>query len=147
MKLRAIITVIGTAAALAGAGAFVLPASASTHTVTHTLAFTSVRKDAVNFSKTSSGQADLDVNRAGKTVGYDMLHFTFNRKTGRASGGVTLDCKGGFLYGVLRVTDSPVIHGRVTGGTGAFRGATGVITARTLNKAGTRTAVTIKYHT
>ncbi len=124
-----------------------LPASASPHAASHTLAFTSVRKDAVNFSKTSSGQADLDVNRAHKTIGYDMLHFTFNPKTGRATGGVTLDCKGGFLYGVLRVTDSPVIHGRVTGGTGAFRGATGTITARVINKAGTRTAVTIKYRT
>jgi hypothetical protein len=146
MKLRSIIASIGMAAAASGAGAFLLPASASPHAVTHTLAFTSVRKDAVNFSKTSSGQADLDVNRAGKTVGYDVLHFSFNPKTGQGSGGVTLDCKGGFLYGVLRVTDSPVIHGRVTGGTGAFRGATGTITAKALNKAGTRTAVTITYH-
>jgi hypothetical protein len=42
---------------------------------------------------------------------------------------------------------NPVIRGRVTGGTGAFRGAAGSITAKNLNKAGTRTAVTIKYHT
>ena len=34
----------------------------------------------------------------------------------------------------------------VTGGTGAFKGATGTITAKALNKAGTRTAVTITYH-
>ena len=35
--------------------------------------------------------------------------------------------------------------GKVTGGTGAFKGATGTITAKALNKAGTRHAVTITY--
>jgi hypothetical protein len=35
----------------------------------------------------------------------------------------------------------------VTGGTGSFTGATGTITAKNLNKAGTRTLVTIKYST
>jgi hypothetical protein len=146
MKARTSIAAIGTAIALGGTGAFLLPAAASPRVVTHTVKFISIRKDSANFSKTSSGQADLDVNHAGKTVGYDMLHFTFNPTTGHASGGVTLDTAGGFLYGVLRITNNPVIHGRVTGGTGAFRGATGTITAKALNKAGTRTAVTITYH-
>ena len=146
MKVRTSIAAIGTAIALGGTGAFLLPAAASPRVVTHTLKVISVRKDSASFSKTSSGQADLDVNHAGKTVGYDMLHFTFNPTTRRASGGVTLDTAGGFLYGVLRITNDPVIHGRVTGGTGAFRGATGTITAKPLNKAGTRTAVTITYH-
>jgi hypothetical protein len=146
MKARTSIAAIGTAIALGGTGAFLLPAAASPRVVTHTLKVISVRKDSASFSKTSSGQADLDVNHAGKTVGYDMLHFTFNPTTRQASGGVTLDTAGGFLYGVLRITNNPVIHGRVTGGTGAFRGATGTITAKPLNKAGTRTAVTITYH-
>jgi hypothetical protein len=146
MKARTSIAAIGTAIALGGTGAFLLPAAASPRVVTHTVKVISIRKDSANFSKTSSGQADLDVNHAGKTVGYDMLHFTFNPTTGHASGGVTLDTAGGFLYGVLRITNNPVIHGRVTGGTGAFRGATGTITAKALNKAGTRTAVTITYH-
>ena len=146
MKARTSIAAIGTAIALGGTGAFLLPAAASPRVVTHTVKVISIRKDSASFSKTSSGQADLDVNHAGKTVGYDMLHFTFNPTTGQASGGVTLDTAGGFLYGVLRITNNPVIHGRVTGGTGAFRGATGTITAKALNKADTRTAVTITYH-
>jgi hypothetical protein len=36
-------------------------------------------------------------------------------------------------------------NGKVTGGTGSFNGATGSITAKNPNKAGTRTAVTITY--
>jgi hypothetical protein len=119
-----------------------VPAAASPRVVTHTLKLISIRKDSASFTKTSSGQADLDVNHAG----YDMLHFSFNPTTRQASAAVTLDTAGGFLYGVLRTTNNPVIHGRVTGGTGAFRGAIGTITAKVLNKTGTRTAVTITYH-
>ena len=33
----------------------------------------------------------------------------------------------------------------MAGGTGAFKGVTGTIKAKSLNKAGTRTAVTITY--
>lgn len=36
-------------------------------------------------------------------------------------------------------------NGKVTGGTGAFAGATGRIKAKNLNAAGTRTVVTITY--
>jgi hypothetical protein len=34
----------------------------------------------------------------------------------------------------------------LTGGTGKYKGVTGKIVATSLNKAGTRTAVTITYH-
>ena len=44
-------------------------------------------------------------------------------------------------------SDGPATHGTVTGGTGAFKGATGTITARALDQNGTRIAVTITYHT
>jgi hypothetical protein len=51
------------------------------------------------------------------------------------------------VYGVANASSSPVIHGTVTGGTGAFRGAAGTILAKNLNNAGTKTSVTITYHT
>ena len=51
------------------------------------------------------------------------------------------------MYGVANASSSPVIHGTVTGGTGAFRGAAGTILAKNLNNAGTKTSVTITYHT
>ena len=145
MKLRVFIASIGTVAAVGTTGAFLLPA-ASAQTVTHTLTFTSVQQATVNFSQTTGAAEDKDVNKAGKVIGYDVLRFSFNPKTNTASVGVALDTKGGFLYGVLRESSGPVTHGKVTGGTGAFAGAAGTITARS-NKTGTRTAVTITYHT
>jgi hypothetical protein len=145
MKFRATIAAIGTAAALGLTGTILLPAAAGAGTVNHTLTFTSVQKAQAKFSATSSGSTDLDVNKAGKVIGYDVLNFTFNPATGKVTAGVTLDTAGGFLYGVLQESSGPVTHGTVTGGTGTFAGATGTITAT--NKTATRTAVTITYHT
>jgi len=43
------------------------------------------------------------------------------------------------------VSRNPVTHGTVTGGTGAFAGATGTITAKSISA--TKTTVTITCHT
>jgi hypothetical protein len=148
MKLpaRVSIAAIATAAAVAGTGAFLLPA-ASAHSVTHTLKFTSVQQATASFSRTVGGGEDKDVSKAGKVIGFDVVRFSLNPKTNTASLGVAVALKGGILYGVIRETKGPVTHGKVTGGTGAFRGAAGTITARSLNKNDTKTAVTIAYHT
>jgi hypothetical protein len=45
------------------------------------------------------------------------------------------------------VTTVAMSRGTVTGGTGSYQGAAGAILAKNLNSAGTRTAVTITYHT
>lgn len=143
-RTRISIAAMATAAAVSSTGAFLLPA-ASARTATHTLAFTSVQQATVQFSKTTGASEDKDVSKAGKVIGYDVLRFTFKPKTNTASIGVAVDLKGGFLYGVMRESGAPVLHGTVTGGTGAFAGAKGTITARS-NKNGSRTAVTIRYH-
>jgi hypothetical protein len=150
MKHRITIAAIATTAALGGAFAFLVPAaSASTNNSakSHTLTFTSVQESVVNFSQTASGQQDRDVNKAGKVIGYDLLYLVFNPKTETAKLNFTAVTSGGFVYGVASASASPVIHGTVTGGTGIFKGAAGTILAKNLNNAGTRTAVTITYHT
>lgn len=147
MKVRTSIAATA-AAALIGVGAYMLPAAASTSTATHTLKFISVSKASVNFSKTTGAQQDTDVNSKGKVVGYDMLYFSIISKT-TAFISFTGDASGGFIYGTLltNLKTGAVYDGKVTGGTGAFKGATGTVKAVNLNAAGTRTAVTITYHT
>ena len=140
-------TLLLGAAAFLGGGAFLLPAVASAHSVTHTLKFTAVTVQSANFSKTTAGQSGKDLNKAGKIIGFDMLYFVFNPKTHVPSASVTLDINGGFLYGTLKFSQGPLTHGTVTGGTGKFKGATGRIRAKLLDSAGTHTAVTITYHT
>jgi hypothetical protein len=147
MKHRITVAAIAAATALAGTGALVVPASASTSAPkTHTLTFTSVQEAVHNYTATTSSQQDKDVNRAGKVVGYDLLYIVFNPKTETAKLNFTAVTGSGFVYGVASASASPVIHGTVTGGTGAFKGATGTIVARNLNPSGSKTAVTITYH-
>ena len=145
MKIRATIAAIGTAAALGLTGTILLPAAAGARTVTHTLTFTAVQQAQAQFSATVGAAEDKDVSKAGKVIGYDVLRFTVNPQTGTATISVAVGMAGGFVYGVLPESSGPVTHGTVTGGTGAFAGATGTITAT--NKTATRTAVTITYHT
>ena len=149
MQHRNTIAAIPTAAALAGACAVVVPAaSASTCAPkTHTLTFISVQEAVHDYSRTISSQQDRDVNQAGKVVGYDLLYLVFNPKTKTARLNFTAVLSGGFVYGVASASSNPVIHGTVTGGTGAFKGAAGTIVAKNLNPSGSKTAVTITYHT
>ena len=149
MKHRNAIAAIATATALGAGCAVVVPAaSASTSAPkTHSLSFTSVQEAVHNYSQTISSQQDRDVNQAGKVVGYDLLYLVFNPKTETAKLNFTAVTSGGFVYGVASASSSPVIHGTVTGGTGAFKGAAGTIVAKNLNPSGSKTAVTITYRT
>lgn len=149
MKHRNTIAAIATATALAGTCAVVVPAaSASTSAPkSHTLTFISVQEAMHDYSQTVSSQQDRDVNNKGKVIGYDLLYTVFNPKTETAKLSFTAVTSGGFVYGVANASASPVTHGTVTGGTGAFKGAAGTILAKNLNKAGTRTSITITYHT
>jgi hypothetical protein len=146
MKLRTSLAAVGAAAVLGTTGALTLPAVASAHSGTQTLKFVSVTKKSIALTKTSGAQQDTDVNAAGKTVGFDMLYFMVTSATTGAVN-ATVDTTGGFLYGTLtfNLKTGVLTNGKVTGGTGAFAGATGTIKAKNLNKAGTRTAVTITY--
>ncbi len=147
MKMRAPIAA-ASAAAILGAGAFVLPAVASSTATSHTLKFISVSKKSIMLTKASGAQQNTDVSKAGKTVGFDMLYFKATSASSAALN-ITVDTTGGFLYGTAKISfkTGAVTGGKVTGGTGSFKGATGTIKAKNLNQAGTRTAVTITYHT
>jgi hypothetical protein len=146
VKIRT--TVAGAAAAaIVGTGAFVLPAAASASPTTHTLKFTAETKSSAAFSNSAEAEQDTDVNGAGKVVGYDMLYVKLVSPTS-ADLNITVDVNGGMLYGTAKLNSKGmVVDGKVTGGTGAFAHAAGTLTVQTLNKAGTRHAVKITYHT
>jgi hypothetical protein len=147
LKIRTSFAAAG-AVAILGAGALVLPAVASASSATHTLKFIAVQKSTVMFTKTTGANQDTDVNATGKTVGFDMLYFAATSATSAAVN-VTGDFSGGFLYGTgtVNLKTGAFSNGKVTGGTGSFKGATGTIKTKNLNASGTRTAVTITYST
>jgi hypothetical protein len=144
MKIRTTIAAAGTAVVLGGAAGLALPAVASAHPVSHTLKFTAVHVNSVPFTSTNFGAQDTDVNSTGKTIGFDDLNVTFMGPSGR--GDVALDIDGGFLYGTIATTNAgKTFSGKVTGGTGPYKEATGTITAKATSS--TKTAVTITYAT
>jgi len=144
MKVRTSIIAAGAAAVLGTTGALALPAVASANSATHTLKFISVQKKSVQFTKTTIGQQDTDVNAAGKTIGFDMLYFAATSASSVAVN-FTVDTKGGFLYCTFTFHPKTgvVTNGKVTGGTGAFAGATGTIKVKTISP--TKHAITITY--
>jgi len=96
-------------------------------------------------SNSAEAEQDTDVNSAGNVIGYDMLYLEIASST-RVAINVTVDVNGGMLYGTATLNAKGVVsNGKVTGGTGSFKGATGTLTVKDLNKAGTRHAVTITY--
>ncbi len=143
MKLITRITA-AAAATLTCAGAFVLPALASTHGTTNTLTFISVGNKMVVFSKTSVGFQETDTTKAGKIIGFDETIFKATSPTSSA-GNVTVDIKGGMLYGTFTIsrTTGKITNGMVTGGTGIFLTATGTFTAKAISRS--KTAVTVTY--
>ncbi len=146
MKLRTSLAAAGAAVVLGITGTLVLPAVASASGATHTLKFIGVKKAEVSFTPTTFGGQGTDVNAAGKTVGFDMLYETVISASS-AAGNLTVDASGGFLYGTFTVSikTGAVTDGKVTGGTGAFKGATGTFKATTISS--TKEAVTITYST
>ncbi len=142
MKRYTAMAAVG-AAAVVGAGAFVIPAVASASSTTHTMKFTAVALKQAQFSRTTFGQTEKDV-RNGKIIGFDVINGRFNPATNSMRGNVALSMKGGILYGALRFSNGPVTRGRITGGTGKFAGATGTIYGKS-NSTGNRTAVVVHY--
>ena len=155
MKHRPTVAAIAATAAVGGACAFLVPAAsasaagaAPSAAKTHTLSVTSVQVSQVAYdSGLVINVQDKDLNKAGRVTGYDLLHVVINPKKGTAAINVVFETSGGFVYGVVAGSNTGVMRGKVTGGTGAYVGATGTLLAKNLNKAGTKTAVTITYRT
>ena len=142
MKVRKSIVAAGAAVVLGTTGALALPALASAHNASTTLKFTAVTNKATAFTRSTGGSQETDVNSTGKTIGFDVVYFTITGNS--ATVNVAFDIKGGLLYATLTTTNAgKTFKGKVTGGTGTFKRATGTITAKTLS--GHKTAITIVY--
>lgn len=122
-------------------------ADASAAPKSHTIIFV-----AHEMKDTQVGRADIQVERdtssSGKAVGYDVTDCLFDLSTGAANCQVSVGRSGGFLYGRFHLANvgpsgpSGPINGTVTGGTGAYRGATGRFIATVQRNGTTRVVLT-----
>ncbi|HEX3492489.1 MAG TPA: hypothetical protein VHU92_24305 [Streptosporangiaceae bacterium] len=137
MKVRTSLALAGSAAALATAGLLAGPALASSATPTHTLQFSTHSITTHNFGKTGGVALDKDTHN-GKVVAYDILDFV------SANGAdVSLGLPDGFLYAHISFSSKGAITGKVTGGTGKYKGDAGTVAGQ---QGKTGANVTVKYH-
>jgi hypothetical protein len=123
---RAAGVMITTGALAAGGYGVVGMASAAVASTAHTIRFVSHPIRDVHL-----GNTDVQTSRethAGKTVGYDISDCVFDFSVGRAACHVAVGRRGGLLYGAFHFNanaNNGPLHGKITGGTGVYRGATG----------------------
>lgn len=125
---------------IAGAVGFSAAAPAAT---THTLTFkaSQIADHIIGFQDIA---ADVD-KQGGQVVGYDTTDCKMNTQTKTAHCEVNLSRAEGTMRGWLKLDlNTGLATGTVTGGTRAFRGVTGTISAKAASN--NVTAVTIRYH-
>ncbi|HET9842470.1 MAG TPA: hypothetical protein VFQ01_10735 [Nocardioides sp.] len=130
-------SVICTVAGALAAGAFVASttagtASASSSTRSHTLTFTTHELGSTNAGK--GGRLLIESDRAvssGHTIGYTANSCGFDFAAHQAHCYVSLARPRGQMRVMATVdADTGTITGKVVGGTGAYKGATGTVTGR-----------------
>ena len=124
IRTRTLVGLVGVTS-LAAVGAMGAPAFAGTSS--HTMTFTSRQ-----LQSQQTGNHLMQANRdlvAGKTIGFDVSSCTFDFATGIATCDVAAAMANGTFYARVTVDgENGDVSGRVTGGTGAFNGATGRVT-------------------
>jgi hypothetical protein len=139
MKVRTSLALAGSAAALATAGLLGGPALASSASATHTVQFTTHIITQHPLGKNGGAELDKDTH-GGKIVAYDVLDFVSAK-----GADVSLALPGGFLYGHLTFNSKTgAVNGKITGGSGAYRGDTGTVKGVPVAK--NVQNVTVKYH-
>jgi hypothetical protein len=144
MKKKLALTAVAglVATALTGASAVSAPGAAKMHS--KRLVSTDIRSHSLG-PKTFAGVA---VDRhAGNVVGYDTFTGHFYPRQNRAIIWDTLSLKNGSISVVVQFKANATLNtGRITHGSGKYKGIDGTVTARTAPHNPDKSYVTLTYH-
>ncbi len=144
-KRRTFATLASAALLTTGVGIAASP-EASASPKGHTWKFVAISGPSHSPSDTTFVSTDTDRSH-GNVVGYDTISGRFNVKTRSIKIYVAVSRKGGLLYATLvGHGDSTELHGWVTGGAGAYRGAEGWVKTTSPSQNSNKTYVTVHYH-
>jgi hypothetical protein len=110
----------------------------------HTWKFVALQTGSHNFSRIAFGGTDKNRSK-GKFAGYDVISGTFDISTRTADIDFALSRKGGLMYGHVTGTEGGQYAGRVTGGTGRYKGAKGTVTGHNAAQTDKKTFLTVKW--
>jgi hypothetical protein len=137
------LAVCGTSALLAvtGVAGSTMLNSADAALTTHHMRFVAYSDRNIRFGQTTFGGTEID-RRNGHRVGFDVISGKFNLTTHSVTIYVSVARRGGLLHAKVHDVSNTRYVGRVTGGSGRFKGASGTVTAQDLKGNGTRVIVT-----
>jgi hypothetical protein len=143
-KRKIVAGVIAAGTAVTGA-AVVSQGPASAVAPANTLRFVSHDTASHEVGKVSFASDGVDKSH-GKVIGYDAIIGTFHPKTNVVSIDVGLAIKGGLITVHLEQTgNSTKGKGKITGGTGIYRGISGTISTTSPSQNSPITHVTLHY--
>jgi hypothetical protein len=128
-------------------GATMVNAATDVSSPTLHMRFTAHTDRNFNFGPRTFGGTEIDT-RHGHRVGLDMISGAYDPSTDTVTIYVAVARRGGLLNAKLHSDEStPRVDfvGRVTGGSGHFKGASGTVVARNVGSEGTRTRVLVTY--
>jgi hypothetical protein len=134
---------LGGAAALDSASATHSHATGASAKV-HTWRFVAHETGSHNFGRTTFCGTDKD-RRKGEFFGYDVISGKFNVHTHMATIDFALSRPGGLLLGRVTGGEAGTFVGKVIGGTGRYKGATGTVSAHNAPHDDNITYLTIKW--
>ena len=128
---------IQTAAVFIGMMSLASPATAKPQTI-------KLISAEVNHHDTKTTSVAHDSDSIGpRVIGHDTVTCTFTGKNSARCRVIFVRPSFGTLYLSFKTSGNGSGHGTITGGTRAYSGAHGTFTYRSLNKAGSRNAVTL----
>jgi hypothetical protein len=142
MKVRKSIVAAAAAAVVGTTGALALPAVASAHPSSTTIKFIAT----TTASKSSkSAFAETGTTTQGKKLlGWYTLSCQFTSNKAAKCGGAGSSLKGMIYFSFPLSVTSKTFKGKVTGGTGAYRGATGKISGKSISSKKEAVTIVIK---
>lgn len=138
------------AAGLAAAAVIAVPATyvatADASPKVHTITGTSKSLGGGEVGKNNFAAVDAITNSKGKPIGFDAINGIVNPKTGASKLVGVLSLKGGLIYYTLSQGADNVGTGKITGGTGTYKGARGTVSSKVTSTDEGTTIATVKWH-
>jgi hypothetical protein len=115
------------------------------HRSVHTTTFTSRTLQSISLDKTGHFvEFSKDIHH-GNLIGADSTTGKYHAKTGKVTGVVSFLRKNGVIYGTFTLdTHTTKLVGKIDGGQGAYKDATGTLRGQAVNRKVSQ--VTITYH-
>jgi len=116
--------------------------SADAALTTHHMKFTAHDDRVMSFGENTFDETDIDRRDDVERLGFDVISGKFSAATQSWTFYLSVARRGGLLHAKVHEVSDTQYVGRVTGGSGRFKGARGTVTLQNVQGVGRRVVVT-----